>query len=68
MIAEVPKTNPVCQHFKPSTPGNSDTRSKKVDLAIFEIIATDIHPFTVVSAIGFKRLMALLESRYSVKT
>lgn len=48
--------------------GNSDTRSKKVDLAIVEMIATDNHPFTVVSGVGFKRLVALLEPRYSLKT
>jgi len=47
------------QHFKPSTPGNSDTRSKKVDLAIVEIIATDIYPFTVVSAIGIAGVQIL---------
>ncbi|XP_073726190.1 zinc finger BED domain-containing protein 4-like [Misgurnus anguillicaudatus] len=48
--------------------GTSDTRSKKVDLAIVEMIATDNHPFTVVSGVGFKRLVALLEPRYSLKT
>lgn len=48
--------------------GNSDTRSKNVDLAIVEMIATDNHPFTVVSGVGFKRLVALLEPRYSLKT
>ncbi len=47
---------------------NSDTRSKKVDLAIVEMIATDNKPFTVVSGVGFKRLVALLEPRYSLKT
>lgn len=45
--------------------GNSDTRSKKVDLAIVEMIATDNHPFTVVSGVDIKRLVALLEPRYS---
>ncbi|XP_049447489.1 zinc finger BED domain-containing protein 4-like [Epinephelus fuscoguttatus] len=44
------------------------TRSKKVDLAIVEMIATDNQPFTVVSGVGFKRLVALLEPRYSLKT
>ncbi|XP_078112300.1 zinc finger BED domain-containing protein 4-like [Sander vitreus] len=48
--------------------GNSDNRSKKVDLAIVEMIATDNDPFTVVSGVGFKRLVALLEPRYSLKT
>lgn len=48
--------------------GNSDARSKKVDCAIVEMIATDNHPFTVVSGVGFKRLVALLGPRYSLKT
>lgn len=31
--------------------GNSDTRSKKADLAIVEMIATDNHPFTIYSCL-----------------
>lgn len=46
----------------------SDTRSKKADLAIIEMIATDNQSFTAVSGVGFKRLVALLEPRYSLKT
>jgi hypothetical protein len=48
--------------------GNSDTRSKQADLAIVQMIATDNQPFTVVSGVGFKRLVTLLEPRYSLKT
>lgn len=32
------------------------------------MIATDNQPFTVVSGVGFKRLVTLLEPRYSLKT
>ena len=47
---------------------NSDTRSKQADLAIVQMIATDNQPFSVVSDVGFKRLVTLLEPRYSLKT
>ncbi|XP_045905159.1 zinc finger BED domain-containing protein 4-like [Micropterus dolomieu] len=47
---------------------NSDQRSKKIDTQILEMIATDNQPFTVVSDVGFRRLIATLEPRYSLKT
>lgn len=47
---------------------NSDNRSKKIDVAIMEMIATDNQPFTVAADVGFKRLMAMLEPRYSLKS
>ncbi|XP_060796685.1 zinc finger BED domain-containing protein 4-like [Neoarius graeffei] len=47
---------------------NSDNRSKKIDVAIMEMIATDNQPFTVVADVGFKRLVAMLEPRYSLKS
>lgn len=47
---------------------NSDLRSKKLDTLILEMIATDNQPFTFVSGIGFRRLVAAMESRYNLKT
>lgn len=46
---------------------NSDPRSKAMDTLIAEMIATDNQPFTVVSDVGFKRLLAVAEPRYNLK-
>ncbi|XP_077340549.1 zinc finger BED domain-containing protein 4-like [Lithobates pipiens] len=47
---------------------NTDPRSKKIDTLITEMIATDNQPFTVVADIGFQRLLATIEPRYSIKS
>ncbi|XP_073689317.1 zinc finger BED domain-containing protein 4-like [Garra rufa] len=47
---------------------NSDPRSKKLDTLVTEMIATDNQPFTFVSGIGFRRLVAAMEPRYNLKT
>ncbi|XP_051800344.1 zinc finger BED domain-containing protein 4-like [Acanthochromis polyacanthus] len=46
----------------------SDDRSKLMDRLILEMIVTDNQPFTVVSDVGFKRLMAAAEPRYALKS
>lgn len=38
-----------------------------MDRVITEMIATDNQPFTVVSDVGFKRVMATAEPRYKIK-
>lgn len=38
-----------------------------MDEAIIEMIATDNQPFTVVSDVGFQRLITLAETRYRIK-
>lgn len=48
--------------------GNSDNSSKKVALVIVQMIATDNLPFTVVSGVGYKRVVTLLKPRYFLKT
>ncbi|XP_041946911.1 LOW QUALITY PROTEIN: zinc finger BED domain-containing protein 4-like [Alosa sapidissima] len=47
---------------------NSDTRSKKRETLITEMIATDNLPFAFVSGVGFQRLVAALEPRYKLKS
>ena len=47
---------------------NSDQRSKLIDKLITEMIITDNQPFTVVSDIGFKRLMGAAAPQYSLKS
>ncbi|XP_063746153.1 zinc finger BED domain-containing protein 4-like, partial [Eleginops maclovinus] len=47
---------------------NSDTRSKKIDTLITEMIATDNLPFACVSCVGFQRLVAAMEPRYKLKS
>lgn len=46
---------------------DKDPRAKKMDEAIIEMIATDNQPFTVVSDVGFQRLITLAEPRYRIK-
>ncbi|XP_029966352.1 zinc finger BED domain-containing protein 4-like [Salarias fasciatus] len=46
---------------------NSDQRSKLIDKLITEMIITDNQPFTVVSDIGFKRLIGVAAPQYSLK-
>ncbi len=46
---------------------DTDPRSLKIDPAIIEMIAIDNQPFSVVSDVGFKRLMSLMEPRYRIK-
>lgn len=46
---------------------NTDPRSLKIDAAIIEITAIDNQPISVVSDVGFKRLMSLMEPRYRIK-
>ncbi|GLD69010.1 zinc finger BED domain-containing protein 4-like protein [Lates japonicus] len=47
---------------------NSDDGSKLMDKLVIEMIVTDNQPFTVVSDVGFKRLMAAAEPRYALKS
>ncbi|XP_056144388.1 zinc finger BED domain-containing protein 4-like [Lampris incognitus] len=47
---------------------NSDDRSKLMDKLVLEMIVTDNQPFSVVSDVGFKRLMAAAEPRYALKS
>ncbi|XP_053170463.1 zinc finger BED domain-containing protein 4-like [Scomber japonicus] len=47
---------------------NSDDRSKLMDKLIIEMIVTDNQPFTMVSDVGFKHLMAAAEPRYALKS
>uniref|UniRef100_A0A3P8RUH3 BED-type domain-containing protein n=1 Tax=Amphiprion percula TaxID=161767 RepID=A0A3P8RUH3_AMPPE len=47
---------------------NSENRSRLMDKLILEMIATDNQPFSMVSDVGFKRLMAAAEPRYSLKS
>jgi hypothetical protein len=47
---------------------NSENRSKRMDKLVIEMIVTDNQPFTVVSDVGFKRLMAAAEPRYALKS
>jgi len=47
---------------------DTDPRSIKIDAAITEMLATDNQPFSVVSDLGFKRLMSLMEPRYRIKS
>ncbi|XP_031673379.1 uncharacterized protein LOC116364351 isoform X2 [Oncorhynchus kisutch] len=46
---------------------DKDPRAKKMDEAIIEMIATDNQPFTVVSDVGFQRLITLAEPLYRIK-
>lgn len=46
---------------------NTDPRSVRIDAAVTEMIAVDNQPFSVVSDIGFKRLVTLMEPRYRIK-
>ena len=46
---------------------DTDPRSIKIDVFITEMIVTDNQPFSVVSDLGFKRLMSLMEPRYWIK-
>ncbi|KAK1901868.1 Zinc finger BED domain containing protein 4 [Dissostichus eleginoides] len=46
---------------------SSDNRSIQMDKLITEMIVTDNRPFTLVSDVGFKRLMAPAEPRYALK-
>lgn len=46
---------------------DTDPRSIKIDAAITEMIATDNQPFSVVSDLGFKRLVSLMKPRYRIK-
>jgi hypothetical protein len=43
---------------------DKDPRAKKMDVAIIEMIDTDIQPFTVVSHVGFQRLITLAGLQY----
>ncbi|KAM8934218.1 zinc finger BED domain-containing protein 4-like [Pelodytes ibericus] len=45
----------------------SDERSQLLDRAITEMMVTDNQPFTMVSDSGFKRLMSIVEPRYTLK-
>lgn len=45
-----------------------DPRSKKIDMLITEMIATDNQKFTMVSDVSFQQLMAIVESRYNLKS
>uniref|UniRef100_A0A672YBA6 BED-type domain-containing protein n=1 Tax=Sphaeramia orbicularis TaxID=375764 RepID=A0A672YBA6_9TELE len=47
---------------------NSENRSKLMDKLIIEMIVTDNQPFSVVSDVGFKHLMAAAEPRYALKS
>ncbi|XP_035282910.1 zinc finger BED domain-containing protein 4-like [Anguilla anguilla] len=47
---------------------NTDGKSKHLDKVITEMIVSDNQPFTVVSDAGFKRLMAVAEPRYTLKS
>ena len=42
---------------------DSDPRSKQMDTLVIEMIATDNQPYTVVSDVGFRRLLAAAEPR-----
>ncbi|XP_040264744.1 LOW QUALITY PROTEIN: zinc finger BED domain-containing protein 4-like [Bufo bufo] len=46
---------------------NSNERSQLLDRAITEMMVTDNQPFTMVSDSGFKRLMSIVEPRYTLK-
>lgn len=51
--------------------GNGKTRipgQNKWDTLKTEMIATDNQPFTVVSDVGFQRLLAVAEPRYNLKS
>nr|XP_054602554.1 zinc finger BED domain-containing protein 4-like [Nothobranchius furzeri] len=43
------------------------TKRSEIDKLLMEMIATDILPYAVVEGVGFKRLVAKLEQRYSLK-
>ncbi|XP_056138846.1 zinc finger BED domain-containing protein 4-like [Lampris incognitus] len=47
---------------------NSDDTSKLMDKLVLEMIVTDNQPFSVVSDVGFKRLMAAAEPRHALKS
>lgn len=47
---------------------NTDPRSKTIDTLITEMIATDNLLFTVVSDIGFQRLLTAKEPKYTIKS
>ena len=47
---------------------NSDEKSKQIDKLIAEMIITDNQPFSVVSDVGFQRLVAALNPRYALKS
>nr|XP_039247688.1 zinc finger BED domain-containing protein 4-like [Styela clava] len=48
--------------------GGAEDKSKVMDKLIIEMIATDNQPFTIVSDIGFQRLLNVAEPRYKLKT
>uniref|UniRef100_A0A8C1F800 BED-type domain-containing protein n=2 Tax=Cyprinus carpio TaxID=7962 RepID=A0A8C1F800_CYPCA len=48
--------------------GPSDPRAKNLDKKVMEMIATDIQAFSVVEGVGFRRLLAAAEPRYTLKT
>ncbi|XP_039608399.1 zinc finger BED domain-containing protein 4-like [Polypterus senegalus] len=43
-------------------------QAKEMDRLILEMIATDILPFPVVEGVGFKRLLAKVEPRYTLRS
>ena len=47
---------------------NSDEKSKQINKLIAEMIITDNQPFSVVSDVGFQRLVAALNPRYALKS
>jgi hypothetical protein len=47
---------------------NSHEKSKQIDKLIAEMIITDNQPFSVVSDVGFQRLVAALNPRYALKS
>ncbi|XP_055082260.1 zinc finger BED domain-containing protein 4-like [Periophthalmus magnuspinnatus] len=63
IIAQIVPKEPRSDKWK-----DTELKSKKIDKLIAEMCATDEQPFTVVSGRGFKRLIAALEPKYTVKS
>ncbi|CAH1989887.1 unnamed protein product [Acanthoscelides obtectus] len=45
---------------------DQSSQKKKLDLAVVDMIALDLQPFTIVTDEGFKKLVSLLDPRYDV--
>ncbi|XP_055022703.1 zinc finger BED domain-containing protein 4-like [Boleophthalmus pectinirostris] len=63
IIAQIVPKEPRSDKWK-----DTELKSKKIDKLIAEMCATDDQPFAVVSGRGFKRLVAALEPKYTVKS
>ncbi|XP_072315249.1 zinc finger BED domain-containing protein 4-like [Eucyclogobius newberryi] len=63
IIARIASAQPQSDKWK-----EVELKSKKIDKLVAEMCAADDQPFSVVSGKGFKRLIAALEPKYTVKS